>query len=106
MDAKTEESHDAVAGQVERSVRQQRRLYVVRVVREAYVLADAVECAAAAEREKLRVAFWAVYHKSGETFFDYLRSEEECEQCTAAEWQSVVERADEAQQGLGDKAVA
>jgi hypothetical protein len=38
MNAKTDESHGAVAGQVERSVRP--RLWVVRVVREAYVLAD------------------------------------------------------------------
>lgn len=39
MEADKVESHGAVAGQVERSVRPL-RLYVVRVVREAYVLAE------------------------------------------------------------------
>jgi hypothetical protein len=50
MNANTEESNDAVAGQVEESV-SQRRLYAVRVVREAYVLAETQEEAETLVRE-------------------------------------------------------
>ena len=49
MEADKVESHGAVAGQVERSVRP--RLWVVRVVREAYVLADSEEAALEARGE-------------------------------------------------------
>lgn len=50
-----------------------------------------LDAAVAAERERLRLAFFKRFKGSGEQFFDYLHGDEEAERCVAGYWQEVLD---------------
>ncbi len=43
-------------------------------------------------QKSLRDAFWKEFHKSGELWFDYLGTEDECQQCTEQAWNDFAEK--------------
>ncbi len=36
---------------------------------------------------RIKLAFWEMFHKSGDNWFDYLSSEDECAEGTEGVWQ-------------------
>ena len=48
-------------------------------------------CSATFTLEQIKSAFRTEFHKSGELWFDYLGSEEECNASTELEWRDFVE---------------
>lgn len=43
---------------------------------------------------EIKAAFWAEFHKSGECWFDYLGSDEDCESSTRGAWLEFVQHLD------------
>lgn len=46
--------------------------------------------------EQVKAAFWKTFHKAGELYFNYLGSEEECEESTRWQWEEFLENLREA----------
>jgi len=41
--------------------------------------------------EQIKAAFWAMFHKSGELWFDYLGDERRCSESTDQQWLEFLE---------------